>query len=100
MRLINADKLDEEVMNLFITITGNPKQNTVVNECKSSFRRMIDEQPTIEAAPVVHGEWVDDSIESVWVRHKCSVCGFSKIMENRTVHDWSYCPNCGAKMAK
>lgn len=47
MRLIDADALDEEVMHLFIAITGTPKQSTVVNECKRSFREMIDEQPTI-----------------------------------------------------
>ena len=45
-RLIDVDLLDEEVMHLFISITGNPKQSTVVNECKSTFRRIIDEQPT------------------------------------------------------
>lgn len=39
MRLIDADLLDNEVMHLFITIAGNPKQHTVVKECKSSFRR-------------------------------------------------------------
>ena len=48
MRLIDADALDEEVMHLFIAITGTPKQSTVVNECKKSFRKMIDEQPTID----------------------------------------------------
>lgn len=47
-RLIDADKLDEEVMHLFITITGNPKQSIIVDECKKSFRNMIDEQPTVE----------------------------------------------------
>ena len=51
MRLINADALDYEVMHFFMTITGNPKQSTVVNECKRSFRNMIDEQPTVETAP-------------------------------------------------
>ena len=51
MRLINADALDYEVMHFFMTITGNPKQSTVVNECKRSFRNMIDEQPTVKAAP-------------------------------------------------
>ena len=40
--------LVEEVMHLFIAITGTPKQSTVVNECKKSFRKMIDEQPTID----------------------------------------------------
>ena len=48
-RLIDANALDDEVMNFFFAITGNPKQTTVVRECKESFRRMIDEQPTIYA---------------------------------------------------
>ena len=47
-RLIDADKLDEEVMYLFITITGKQKQSIVVDECKKTFRNMIDEQPTVE----------------------------------------------------
>lgn len=46
-RLIDANTLDDEVMNLFIAITGNPKQTTVIRECKESFRRIIDEQPTV-----------------------------------------------------
>lgn len=48
-RLIDANALDDEVMNFFLAITGNPKQTTVVRECKELFRRMIDEQPTIYA---------------------------------------------------
>lgn len=47
MRMIDADVLDDEVMHLFIAITGNPKQSTVVDECKKSFRDMIDAQPTV-----------------------------------------------------
>lgn len=46
MRLIDADRLDEEIRCLSLTIIGNPKQYTVVEECKSSFRRIINEQPT------------------------------------------------------
>lgn len=46
-RLIDANTLDEEVMNFFLAITGNPKQSTIVRECKETFRRMIDEQPTV-----------------------------------------------------
>lgn len=48
-KLIDANALDDEVMNFFLAITGNPKQTTVVRECKESFRKMIDEQPTIYA---------------------------------------------------
>lgn len=46
-RLIDANALGEEVRNFFMAITGNPKQGTIVRECKESFRRMIDEQPTV-----------------------------------------------------
>ena len=56
MRLIDGDMLDEEVMHLFIAITGTPKQSTVVNECKKSFRKMIDEQPTIDVPDTNVGE--------------------------------------------
>lgn len=53
-RLIDANALDDEVMNLFIAITGNPKQTTVIRECKESFRRIIDEQPTVYA----NDDWI------------------------------------------
>lgn len=53
-RLIDANALDEEVRNFFLAITGNPKQATVVKECKESFRRMIDEQPTVYEA----NDWI------------------------------------------
>ena len=84
-RLIDANALDDEVMNFFLAITGNPKQTTVVRECKESFRRMIDEQLTIyvddgwipvsERLPepfklvevTVHcSEWISD-YNSVWI---------------------------------
>lgn len=85
-RLIDADVLDEEVRNFLLAITGNPKQATVVRECKESFRKMIDEQPTAyEAndwipcskrlpeqerwvlATVMHSAWVSD-YDSKWVK--------------------------------
>lgn len=53
-RLIDANTLDEEVRNFFLAITGNPKQATVVRECKESFRRMIDEQKTVYA----NDDWI------------------------------------------
>ena len=43
----------------------------------------IHDLPTVDAAPVVHGEWIDGT---------CNNCGqvdFSKP---------NYCPNCGADM--
>lgn len=108
-RYIDADDLDDEVMRWFITITGNPKQHTVVNECKNSFRRMIEEQPTADVTSVVHGEWLRHepnprimeefhemgigkgmSINSIyWTCSECGCCG---------TPSHNFCPNCGAKM--
>ena len=53
-RLIDANALDEEVRNFFLAITGDPSQSTVVRECKESFRRIIDEQPTVYEA----SDWI------------------------------------------
>lgn len=53
-RLIDANALDEEVRNFFLTIIGDPSQSTVVRECKESFRRIIDEQPTVYKA----NDWI------------------------------------------
>ena len=59
---------------------------------------IINEQPTVEAVPVVHGEWMEASMN-----YKCSHC-------KTEFHDdieWiqgcnhklpNFCPECGAKM--
>lgn len=57
----------------------------------------IKKLPTIDAVPVVHGRWeeADDGDGKV-----CSTCGedFCDIVMGCNVHEWKYCPNCGAKM--
>jgi hypothetical protein len=45
---------------------------------------VIQNAPTIDCAPVVHGEWVDGM--------KCQYCGQVDTTKP------NYCPNCGAKM--
>ena len=92
-RYIDADVLDDEVMHLVIAITGNPKQHTVVNECKSSFRKMIEEQPTADVAPSVHGEWIPQDM--TYTKFMCNQCN----SKNHSGHE-KFCPNCGADMRK
>ena len=53
----------------------------------------IEEQPTIDAAPVVHGEWVN-IVGGFFEMGRCSVCGG----QWPTAGGLNYCPNCGAKM--
>lgn len=66
----------------------------------------LDRVPTVDAAEVVHAEWLDIRFDSMWrsmlatcshckvrgeVRVKSNECGFA-------VPDSDYCPHCGAKM--
>ena len=57
-------------------------------------------QPTIEAAPVVHGEWIDTEPghHNGFYRnaHKCSNCQSYYTTDYDEMH---FCPNCGARMA-
>ena len=60
----------------------------------SAVGRTLDELPSVDAAPVVHGRWIDNGIPESMLSG-CSVCGFSC-----GAYTFNYCPNCGAKMDK
>ncbi len=53
--------------------------------------------PTIDAVPVVRGEWVKSDDYKGWL--VCSAC-HDCYVDNAWVNGkkWRYCPNCGAKM--
>ena len=58
----------------------------------NAFINFIVQAPTIEAVPVVHGEWIKEE-GAFFPTYKCSVC--------RAKHGaiwFKYCPSCGAKM--
>lgn len=60
------------------------------------FCEVIEEQSTVEAVPVVHGEWVNEYINRYGHPcHCCSVCGF-----HASHQDKNFCPECGADMRK
>lgn len=61
----------------------------------------IKNAPTIEAVPVVRGEWIDTQpgYKNGYYRnaHKCSVC------QDYYTTDYEYmnfCPNCGERLVK
>lgn len=54
------------------------------------FVEMAEDAPTIEAKPVVHGEWI---IVSPY-RVACSICKD----DIQTVEADNFCPHCGADM--
>lgn len=58
----------------------------------------LQELPTVEAKPVVMGEWKSDLDSCGWINHTCSHCGYEKLTDIHVSLDWNFCPNCGADM--
>jgi hypothetical protein len=67
-------------------------------------RKLMEDAPTVDAAPMVHGRWIDKT-ES-WKKDEfriytnervdCSVC--DHIFWHNAALTYNYCPNCGARM--
>ena len=53
---------------------------------------IIEQAPTVDARPVVHGRWKFDTDGDPY----CSVC--RKYAGLLRIESGNYCPNCGAKM--
>ena len=69
---------------------------------ETSFKRILDQAPTVDAVEVVHGEWIMcldvDDVEYI----ECPICGGEFYDGDNDTFDkpYNYCPNCGAKMDK
>lgn len=71
-------------------------------ECRTQTRRdfvaMVNYAPTVDAVPVVHGEWIPTKMIDVYSGREiidgyiCDQCGRDAMRKS------NYCPNCGAKM--
>ena len=63
--------------------------------------QIINEQPAVEAKPVVRGEWIDTQPEyhngHRRNAHKCSNC---QDYYTTAYDEMNFCPNCGADMRK
>lgn len=105
MRLIDADVLEKKLIGYEISYprTGS---DCDYNDVMESIVEAVDDSETVDAVPVVHAKWIQDSEGEIC----CSNCG------NYTMdmHDegfklpnggWGYalqypkyCSNCGARM--
>lgn len=83
MRLIDADELEKSI----IKKLGIASEEFLLESEKAVFEE-IDKAPTIDAEPVVHGEWIWWGYG--WMCSKCDGC-----TDNI---DHVRCPWCGAIM--
>ena len=97
MRLIDADALEVFVktvrQGLYLdkTLSDIPTRDSML----LNFQQYVHLQPTIDAVPVVRGEWEYE--HGAWC---CLKCGENNPygVDYETNIFAAYCPNCGAKM--
>jgi rRNA maturation protein Nop10 len=71
-----------------------------------SNRLAIETVPSVDAVPVVHGQWIiKDNPGTGWYRVTCSECGEDVTSVAPVIGffpkakvTWDFCPNCGARM--
>lgn len=96
MRLIDGDALIEkfnEKVGMEERIIDARTAERFATFC--ALADAVEEMPTVDAAPVVHGRWIEQEKYTFGVMYDCSICG-NRILDNG--HSWNYCPNCGARM--
>ena len=89
MRLIDADKIEWIPVKAAFADKKTGENVSPEKKAEATFKAWIDEIPTVDAEPVVHGKWIRNVIDGIYV---CSECECT--MECCT----NYCPNCGARM--
>jgi hypothetical protein len=89
MRLIDADALKSKVQ------AQEWKRDPAVMLALDWIYMLINEQPTIDAVPVVRGEWIENPTKDSVL---CSYCHADWNLFDNDTYRFCYCPNCGARM--
>ena len=93
MRLIDADALQKLLLPISIDLEN---EYGSLGGAVSGVMRHIDNAPTVDAAPVVHGRWVFEYWKSGYIKRcYCSECGNPP---KDAYIPTNYCDHCGAKM--
>lgn len=97
MRLVDADALLDKLDSICVEKMNSKKPCPLVcTLCPlSDMLDVIEDAPTVDAAPVRHGRWIfnpKDAIEMMFTLPKCSECGAE------SPNGGNYCPSCWARM--
>ena len=97
MRLIDADALElfiarvRKSLYLDHTLSDIPTRDSML----LNFQQYVHLQPTIDAMPVVRGEWIENPTKDSVI---CSYCYADWNIFDNDTYRFQHCPNCGAKM--
>lgn len=63
---------------------------------------LLENASTVDVQEVKHGYWIGKELDNFRkVECSCSICGWSGVENYDSyvdIHDFEFCPNCGAKM--
>ena len=97
MRLTDADAEREAFMEMVYEELADDPDNLRANRIIDCF----DSMATVEAVPVVHGEWIDTQPD---YHHGCGknahVCSSCQDYYTPDYEYMNFCPHCGADMRK
>nr|DAL02012.1 MAG TPA: PROTEIN/RNA Complex, archaeal, ribosomal, 50S, protein.0A [Caudoviricetes sp.] len=104
MRLIDADTVsklfDAEFKETIKLICEGETHLDNLAEGFCEAYRVIQNMPTVDAVPVVHGWWLtwEEQFPGRTLRKKSMLGVFCSACHNHADNMFNYCPNCGAKM--
>ena len=97
-RYIDADALIEYLKKMWARWDEDDWYEAQAKDAMKDDIEIVNKQPTVDAVPVVHGEWVSEWDRCDFIV-RCSACGEIALFKGDGDHAYSpYCPNCGAKM--
>lgn len=99
MRLIDADVLQEQIVRSCCKPCEAEKRDYNHVRCRAceagDTLDWVEDAPTIDAVPVVHGRWMRDDDLLPY----CSQCGERPLLDGSEEYVLSpHCPHCGARM--
>ena len=89
-RLRDCDPNDNHYMGYASHFLNSGQEPSTEWDCVDNA---LENAPTVDAAPVAHGQWIDHI--------RCSCCGWmmlDDVLLEANYVAFPYCPNCGAKM--
>lgn len=91
MELIDRSVLRNDINRIIRRIEGDFGFNDSWCNSLNEALYIINEQKTVDAEPIKHGEWIYCEYSGGRYIGTCSLCGCERKTDK-------YCPNCGAKM--
>lgn len=104
MRLIDADRLNDELIQLQRSIYDEEEHSTYDSGRIDGLREALvymKDAPAVDAAPSIPAHWISTEKETGENTWKCSGCGWELYLSNDDTpgeNGYRYCPNCGARM--